>query len=396
MPPSSWLRSRRQPSAALRASSALELPADWRPISMPATGWLDPASGPSKGTFQPIVGGHARFSRRFRALSTRRSSGRMPRSRSRRKSTGFICEPVPSPSIPSRTLRPGSPPRTAFHLPPAARSSIRLTACFRRRRCTDCATTAQRTYSRYCDRLCGNPASFLRSPAPRSMPALPRRRCGAADGCWAWDWASPISASLCSTAAWLSRWAEPASGISLHCARGLPAPRRRRRRSLCPGRDFDADLPGQCLPRAHGLLPLLGVKQFLQDLLVPHRPHVDRENDRINRSHRGIDHLLLRLDHRCVLLFECEPPGCRYLVLNLRVQPVIRGQNVEPHRGEEIVGGLVAFRGEHVDGMITGPALGHGPGRANSRQQTQITGCHPPHARELVDALRRRRHQNGE
>src|SRR6516162_5437968 len=125
------------------------------------------------------------------------------------------------PSTPNHTLRPGSPPRTGFHLPPAVRSSIRPTACFRRRRCTDCATTAQRTSWRYCARLCASPASFPRSPAPPSTHGSPRRRCGADAGCWARDWASLISASLCSTAAWRSRWAEP---LSLQEELGLTAP----------------------------------------------------------------------------------------------------------------------------------------------------------------------------
>src|SRR5215471_16735275 len=306
MPPSSSPRWRRRPSVALRASSALELPAVWRPISMPATGWLDQASGPSTDTFQPTVDGHAHCSRRFRAPSTLRSSAPTPRLRSPRKNVGFTCAPVPSPSIPNHTLRPGSRPRIGFRLPPAGRSSIQPTACFRARRCTDCATTARRMCSRYYAPLCASPASFVRSPAPRSMPSSPRRRCGAADGCWAREWASSISASLRWTAGWPSRWAEPSASRHLF----VGEPRR------CCAVTFGT---------AHRLEPLLGLDQFLQDLLVAHRPHVDRENDRINRGRRGIDHLLLRLDHRRVLLLECEPAGCRYLVLDLRVQPVIRG-----------------------------------------------------------------------
>src|SRR5215470_4772056 len=173
-----------------------------------------------QGHFQPIVAGHAHCSRCFPAPSTRRSSERTPRLRSPRKSVGFTCERVPSPSTPNHTLRPGSPPRTGFHLPPAAQSSIRPTACFRRRRCTDCATTAQRTSWRYYARLCGSPASFPRSPAPPSTHGPRRRRCGAAAGYWARDWVSRISASLCSTAAWRSRWAEP----SFLCKTSLALP----------------------------------------------------------------------------------------------------------------------------------------------------------------------------
>src|SRR5262249_39433781 len=246
--------------------------ADWRRIVVPATGSSDQACGPSKGTFQPIVGGHAHCSRCFPAPSTRRSSERTPRLRSPRKSVGFTCERVPSPSTPNHTLRPGSPPRTGFHLPPAAQSSIRPTACFRRRRCTDCATTAQRTSWRYYARLCGSPARFLRSHAPPSTHGPRRRRCGAAAGYWARDWVSRISASPCSTAAWRSRWAEPSS----LCKTRLALPRR----------DAGGRIPLVNVSRksplrpanscgAHRLLPLLGVNQFLQDLLVAPRPHVD-------------------------------------------------------------------------------------------------------------------------
>src|SRR5262245_32298773 len=59
------------------------------------------------------------------------------------------------------------------------------------------------------------------------------------------------------------------------------------------------------------LLRLFRADQPLQNLLVAHRPDVDRQRDGVERSVRGVDDPLLCLDHRRVLLLEGVPAGLR-------------------------------------------------------------------------------------
>src|SRR5262245_13146337 len=68
------------------------------------------------------------------------------------------------------------------------------------------------------------------------------------------------------------------------------------------------------------------------------------------------------------------------LSLICAVQPVFRGKTVEPHRVEEMLGGLVAFRGEHMVAIIPGPLSGTAPG-------AQI----PVNRRKLLGAIHRMR-----
>ena len=154
-----------------------------RRISPRVIGWSAPASGPKRSAFPPIECGRRRFLQRFRVRCMPRSSVRTRRSHIPRKSAGFTHERARLPWTMNHMLPRELPPRTGFHLPRVARSSIRRTACFRLPRSPVCATTARRMCSPFSARSSGSRASFQHSPAPRSKPVPLGRRCVEADGC---------------------------------------------------------------------------------------------------------------------------------------------------------------------------------------------------------------------
>ena len=90
---------------------------------------------------------------------------------------------------------PGSPPRTTFHLPSAARSSTLHTGICHRLRWSDCNTMAHPICWPSPGRWYAGPVRFRHSCASQSMRGPLGGPCFEAEGCWVQRSAAPITVS---------------------------------------------------------------------------------------------------------------------------------------------------------------------------------------------------------